>query len=56
MGLGAGRTCDRDRTVEINTGVLRLRAAPLLLLGGEVAGAGVGVGYRGSEVAGVGQD
>jgi hypothetical protein len=33
-----------------------LRAAPLLLLGGEVAGAGTGVGYKGSGVVGVGQD
>jgi hypothetical protein len=37
-------------------GVLRLRAPPLLLLGGEVTGARVAVGYRGSEVAKVGQD
>jgi hypothetical protein len=34
-------------------GVLWLQAALLLLLGGEVAGAWAGVGYRGSEV---GQD
>jgi hypothetical protein len=33
-----------------------LRAAPLLLLGGEVAGARAGVGYTGFEVTGVGQD
>jgi hypothetical protein len=37
-------------------GGLRLRAPSLLLLGGEVAGAGVGVSYRGSEVTEVGQD
>jgi hypothetical protein len=53
---------DLDRVIEIGRlrstprGGLRLRAAPLLLLGGEVAGAGAGVGYRGSEVTGVGQD
>jgi hypothetical protein len=35
---------------------LRLRAAPLLLLGGEVTGAMAGVGYRGSKVTGVGQN
>jgi hypothetical protein len=35
---------------------LRLRAALLLLLGGDVTGARAGVGYRGYEVAGVGQD
>ena len=29
-------------------------AVPLLLLSGEVAGAGAGVGYNGFEVAGVG--
>jgi hypothetical protein len=34
---------------------LRLRAAPLLLLDGEVTGALAGVGYRGSEVTRVGQ-
>jgi hypothetical protein len=37
-------------------GGLRLRATPLLLLGGEVAEARAGLGCRGSEVAGVGQD
>jgi hypothetical protein len=35
---------------------LRLWEAPLLLLGGEVAGVGAGVGYMGSEVVGVDQD
>jgi hypothetical protein len=40
--------------VEINTGVLRQWAVPRLLLGGEVPEARAGVGYRGSEVTGVG--
>ena len=35
---------------------LWLRAASLLLIGGEVTGAGAGVDYRGFEVIGVGQD
>jgi hypothetical protein len=35
---------------------LALWAVPLLLLDGEVAGAGASLGYRGSRVAGVGQD
>jgi hypothetical protein len=52
---------DLDHTIEIGQlrsmpGRLRLRVAPLLLLGDEVAGARAGVGYRGSEVTGVGQD
>jgi hypothetical protein len=52
---------DLDRTIMIERlrstpGGLRLWAALLLLLGGEVAGARVGSGYRGSEVTRVGQD
>jgi hypothetical protein len=49
-------SCDQDRAIEINARGVPLRAASLLLLGGEVAEARAGVGYRGSEVAGVGQD
>ena len=30
-----------------------MRTVPLLLLSGEVTGAGAGVGYRGSEVTGL---
>jgi hypothetical protein len=56
-GIRRSRQRDRDRTVEINVGGgLWLRAASPLLLGSEVAGAGAGVGYRGSEVTRVAQD
>jgi hypothetical protein len=52
---------DLDRAIEIGwlrstQGGLWLRAASLLLIGGEVTGAGAGVDYRGFEVIGVGQD
>jgi hypothetical protein len=56
MGPGAERACDRDRMVEINTGGFAAPGTAAFAPQRESCWSWGGCGYRGSEVAGVGQD